>query len=133
MTFTVGPARPGPGPGKLGPGAARSPQKYYLPGRARPGPARFRPHPARSAKYHRSPARPMGCGPARPAGRGPAVQDPSVYTANSRLTHEKALCEWFRNLSKRNVVRAKAAIVELHSDWLNRFTRTRGFVLGHPD
>ena len=31
-----------------------------------------------------------------------------AYTANSRLTHEKALslCEWFRNLIKRNVVRA---------------------------
>ncbi len=42
-----------------------------------------------------------------------------MYTANSRLTHEKALCEWFRNLSKRNVVRATAAIVELNSDWLN--------------
>ena len=55
-----------------------------------------------------------------------------MYTANSRLTHEKALCEWFRNLSKRNVVRATAAIVELNSDWLNRFTRTRGSGLGHP-
>ena len=32
----------------------------------------------------------------------------TAYTANSRLTHEKALslCEWFRNLVKRNVVRA---------------------------
>ena len=53
------------------------------------------------------------------------VQEACVYTANSlRLTHEKALCEWFRNLSKRNVVRA-AAVVELNSNWLNRFTRTR--------
>ena len=42
-------------------------------------------------------------------------------TANSRLTHEKALCEWFQNLSKRNVVRATSAVVELNSDWLNRF------------
>ena len=32
----------------------------------------------------------------------------------------------FRNLSKRNVVRATAAaLVELNSDWLNCFTRTR--------
>ena len=50
-----------------------------------------------------------------------------AYTANSCLTHEKALslCEWFRNLVKRNVVRATPAVVELNSDWLNRFTRTR--------
>ena len=61
------------------------------------------------------------------------VQEACVYTANSRLTHEKALCDWFRNLSKRNVVRATAAVVELNSDWLNRFTRTRGSGLGHPD
>ena len=61
------------------------------------------------------------------------VQEAFVYTANSRLTHEKAMCEWFRNLSKRNVVRATAAVVELNSDWLNRFTRTRGSSLGHPD
>ena len=62
------------------------------------------------------------------------MQEGCVYTANSRLTHEKALCEWFRNLSKRNVVRATAALVELiNSDWLNRFTRTRGSGLGHPD
>ena len=44
------------------------------------------------------------------------VQEACVYTANSRLTHEKALCEWFRNLSKRNVVQATAAVVELNSD-----------------
>ena len=31
----------------------------------------------------------------------------------------------FRNLSKRNVVRGTAAHVELNSDRLNRFTRTR--------
>ena len=61
------------------------------------------------------------------------VDTRSMYTANSRLSHEKALCEWFRNLSKRNVVRATAAIVELNSDWLNRFTRTRGSGLGHPN
>ena len=61
------------------------------------------------------------------------VQVACVYTENSRLTHEKALCEWFRNLSKRNVVQATAAVVELNSDWLNRFTRTRGSGLGHPD
>ena len=30
-----------------------------------------------------------------------------------------------RNLSKRNVVRATPALVELNSDWLNRLTRTR--------
>ena len=56
-----------------------------------------------------------------------------AYTANSRLTHEKALslCEWFRNLVNRNVVRATPAVVELNSDWLNRFTRTRGSGLGH--
>ena len=53
------------------------------------------------------------------------IQEACVYTANSRLTYEKALCEWVRNLSKRNVVRATAAVVELNSDWLNRFTRTR--------
>ena len=47
------------------------------------------------------------------------VHEACVYTANSRLTHDKELCEWFRNLSKRNVVRATAAVVELHSDWLN--------------
>ena len=52
------------------------------------------------------------------------VQEGCVYTANSRLTHEKALCEWFRNLSKQNMVRATAAVVELNSEWLNRFTRT---------
>ena len=34
-------------------------------------------------------------------------------------------CFDFRNLSKRNVVRATSALVELNSDWLNRFTRTR--------
>ena len=58
-----------------------------------------------------------------------------AYTANSRLTHEKALslCEWFRNLVKRNVVRATPAVVELNSDWLNRFTRTRGSGLGHQE
>ena len=58
-----------------------------------------------------------------------------AYTANSRLTHEKALplCEWFRNLVKRNVVRATPAVVELNSDRLNRFTRTRGSGLGHQD
>ena len=61
------------------------------------------------------------------------VQEACVYTAHSRLTHEKALCERFRNLSKRNVVRATAAVVELNYDWLNRFTRTRGSGLGHPD
>ena len=61
------------------------------------------------------------------------VQDACVYTANSRLTHEKALCEWFRNMSKRNVVRTTAAVVELNSDRLNHFTRTRGSGLGHPD
>ena len=61
------------------------------------------------------------------------VQEACVYTANSRLTHAKALCEWFRNLSKRNVIRATAAIVELNFDWLNRFTRTRGSGLGHQD
>ena len=60
-----------------------------------------------------------------------SVQEACVYTANSRLTHEKAPCEWFWNLSKRNVVRATAAVVELNSDWLNRFTRGSG--LGHPD
>ena len=51
-----------------------------------------------------------------------------AYTANSRLTHEKALslCEWFRNLVKRNVVRATPAVVELNSDWLNRFTPNPG-------
>ena len=43
-----------------------------------------------------------------------------MYTANSRLTHEKAPCEWFRNMSKRNVVRATPAVVELKYDWLNR-------------
>ena len=59
------------------------------------------------------------------------VQEACVYTANSRLTHEKGLCEWF--LSKRNVVRATAAVVELNPDWLNRFTRIRGSGLGHPD
>ena len=32
-----------------------------------------------------------------------------------------------------NVVRATASVVELNSDWLNRFTRTRGSGLGHPD
>ena len=32
----------------------------------------------------------------------------------------------FRNLSKWNVVRATAALVELNSDWLNRFTRNPG-------
>ena len=62
-----------------------------------------------------------------------ALDVDTVQEANSRLTHEKALCEWFRNLSKRNVVRATAALVELNSDWLNRFTRTRGSGLGHPD
>ena len=58
-----------------------------------------------------------------------------AYTANSRLTHEKALslCEWFRNLVNRNVVRATPAVVELNSDWLNHFTRTRGSGLGHQD
>ena len=58
-----------------------------------------------------------------------------AYTANSRLTHEKALSlrEWFRNLVKRNVVRATPAVVELTSDWLNRFTRTRGSGLCHQD
>ena len=58
-----------------------------------------------------------------------------AYTANSRLTLEKALSlrEWFRNLVKRNVVRATPAVVELNSDWLNRFTRTRGSGLGHQD
>ena len=63
MTFTKG-----PGPGKLGPGPARSPQNYYLPARARPGPASFRPAPgpARKLVYKPDPARPMGCGPARP-------------------------------------------------------------------
>ena len=61
------------------------------------------------------------------------VQEACMYAANSRLTHEKALCEWFRNLSKRNVVGATSAVVELHSDWLNRFTRTWGSGLGHPD
>ena len=61
------------------------------------------------------------------------VQEACVYTANSRLTHEEALCEWFGNLSKRNVVRATAAVVEINSGWLNRFTRTRGSGLGHPD
>ena len=57
-----------------------------------------------------------------------------AYTANSCLMHEKALslCEWFRNLVKRNVVRATPAVVELNSDWLNRFTRTRGSVLPEP-
>ena len=35
------------------------------------------------------------------------VQEVCVFTANLRLTYEKALCEWFRNLSKRNVVRAR--------------------------
>ena len=55
------------------------------------------------------------------------VQEACVYTANS------ALCEWFQNLSKRNVVRATAALVELNSDWLNSFNRTRGSGLGHPD
>ena len=30
----------------------------------------------------------------------------------------------FRNLSKRNLVRATSAVEELNSDWLNRFTRT---------
>ncbi len=49
------------------------------------------------------------------------------------IQHEKALCEWFRNPSKQNVVQATAAVVELNSDWLNRFTRTRGSGLGHPD
>ena len=40
------------------------------------------------------------------------VQEACIQqTRNSRLTHEKALCEWFRNLSKRNVVRATAAVV----------------------
>ena len=61
------------------------------------------------------------------------VQEACVYTANSRVAHETPLCEWFRNLSKRNVVRATAAVVELNDDWLNRFTRTRGSGLGHPD
>ncbi len=61
------------------------------------------------------------------------VQEACEYTANSRLTHEKALCEWFRNMSKRNVVWATADVVELNSDWLNRFTRTRGSGLGHQD
>ena len=61
------------------------------------------------------------------------VQEACVYTANLRLRHETALCEWFRNLSKRNVVRSTAAVVELNSDWLNRFTPTRGSGLGHPD
>ncbi len=58
------------------------------------------------------------------------VQEACVYTAHSCLMYEKALCEWFRNLSKRNVVRATAAIVELNSDRLNRFTRTRGSGVG---
>ena len=53
--------------------------------------------------------------------------------ASTRLTYEKALCEWFRNMSKQNVVRATAPVVELNYDWLNRFTRTRGSGLGHPD
>ena len=57
----------------------------------------------------------------------------SVYTANSRLTHEKALCELFRNMSKRNVVRATCScVVEINSDWLNRFTRTRCHELSLP-
>ena len=59
-----------------------------------------------------------------------------AYTENSRrLTHGMALslCDWFRNLVKRNVVRATPAVVELNSDWLNRFTRTRGSGLGHQD
>ena len=59
--------------------------------------------------------------------------DVDTVQTNSRLTHEKALCEWFRNLSKLHVVRATAGVVELNSDWLNRFTRTRGSGLGHPD
>ena len=37
------------------------------------------------------------------------VQEACVYTANPRLMHGKALFEWFRNLSKRNVVRATVA------------------------
>ena len=78
MTFTVG-----PGPGKLGPGPARSPQNHYLPARARPGPASFRPHPTRPAKYHRSLARPGPWAAGRP---GPArpVQDPSRGTCLRR-------------------------------------------------
>ena len=38
----------------------------------------------------------------------------------------------FRNLSKRNVVRA-TAVVELNSDWLNRFTRTGVSTIGTGD
>ena len=74
--------RPGPGPGKLGPGPARSPQKYYLPARARPGPASFRPAPGPAAKYHRNLARPgpWAAGWPGPRAQARSVQDPSRRT-----------------------------------------------------
>ena len=61
------------GPGKLGPGPARSPQNNYIPARPGLGLHVSGPHPARPAKYHRSLTRP---GPWAAAGRGPARAGP---------------------------------------------------------
>ena len=62
-----------PGPGKLGPGPARSPQNYYLPARARPGPASFRPAPgpARKISLKHATAHGLRAGPARGPRPGP--------------------------------------------------------------
>ena len=66
VTFTVG-------PGKLGPGPARSPQNYYLPARAWPGPASFRPAPcpARNIYLKPGPAHGLRAGPAYGPRPGP--------------------------------------------------------------
>ena len=64
-----------------------------------------------------------------------------VYSKLVFKTYKKALCNWLRKLSKRNVEfhckaqcathnrrrfgQQAAAVVELNYDWLNCFTRTR--------